>query len=226
MPVEEPPQKPGTGTVADPERPLPDLAPVSPETRVQEDGPARPVCTSPESIQRYELKEEIGRGGMGSVYYARDTRLKRDVAVKVLLSRYATAGSAAVRFVEEALITGQLQHPGVPPVHDLGTLPDGRPFIAMKLIRGRTLSALRSATDRPDPSRLIAIFERICQTVAYAHAKHVIHRDLKPGNVMVGQFDEVQVMDWGLAKVVGPGAGEGLKKDTPVGEMDADPIQS
>jgi serine/threonine protein kinase len=183
---------------------------------------------SPESIQRYELKEEIGRGGMGSVYYARDTRLKRDVAVKVLLGRYAAAGAAAVRFVEEALITGQLQHPGVPPVHDLGTLPDGRPFIAMKLIRGKTLAALLTAPDRPDSSRLIAIFERICQTVAYAHAKHVIHRDLKPGNVMVGQFDEVQVMDWGLAKVVGPEAGATREaKDVAIGlEPDSKLIQS
>jgi serine/threonine protein kinase len=228
MPVDEPRPKAGTGTVVDSDRLLPDLAPVAPETRVQEDGPSQPVCVSPESIQRYELKEEIGRGGMGSVYYARDTRLKRDVAVKVLLGRYAAAGAAAVRFVEEALITGQLQHPGVPPVHDLGTLPDGRPFIAMKLIRGKTLAAILTAPDRPDPSRLIAIFERICQTVAYAHAKHVIHRDLKPGNVMVGQFDEVQVMDWGLAKVVGPEAGVTREtKDAAIGSAtDSKLIQS
>src|SRR5262249_44794961 len=162
----------GTGTVIDSDRPLPDLAPVSPETRVQEEGPPQPVCVSPESIQRYELKEEIGRGGMGSGYYARGTRLKRDVAVEGVPFPDEAAG-AAVRFGEEALIPGKSQPAGVPPVHDLGTLPDGRPFIAMKLIRGKTLSALLAAPERPDPSRLIAIFERICQTVAYAHAKHV-----------------------------------------------------
>ena len=98
-----------------------------------------------------------------------------------------------------------MQHPAIPPVHDLGTLPDGRPFLAMKLIKGQTLDELLKA--RPDPSadrgRFVAVFEQVCQAVAYAHAHDVIHRDLKPANVMVGAFGEVQVMDWGLAKVLG-----------------------
>src|SRR5208282_2431225 len=95
----------------------------------------------------------------------------------------------------------------VPPVHDLGALPDGRPFLAMKLIKGHTLEVL--LTSRPDPShdrgRLVAVFEQVCQALAYAHTHGVIHRDLKPGNVMVGAFGEVQVMDWGLAKVLATG---------------------
>src|SRR5262249_45705014 len=102
--------------------------------------------------------------------------------------------------------------PAIPPVHDLGALPDGRPFLAMKLVKGRTLEDLLKA--RPDPAadrgRLVAAFEAACQAVAYAHAHDVIHRDLKPANVMVGSFGEVQVMDWGLAKVLGaPPSGAG-----------------
>ena len=121
--------------------------------------------------------------------------------------RSPPAPRVARRFADEARITAQLQHPAIPPVHDLGTLPDGRPFLAMKLIRGHTLEELLRR--RPDPAaergRFVAAFEQVCQAVAYAHAHGVIHRDLKPANVMVGSFGEVQVMDWGLAKVLGDG---------------------
>jgi serine/threonine protein kinase len=156
----------------------------------------------------YELFEEIGRGGMGVVYRARDTRLNRDVAVKLLQDRFAAGSTAARRFVDEAQITGQLQHPGVPPLHELGALSDGRPFLAMKLIKGRTLDELLK--ERADPTanfgRFLIVFEAVCQAVAYAHSKGVIHRDLKPANVMVGAFGEVQVMDRGIAKVLRPDA--------------------
>ena len=118
--------------------------------------------------------------------------------------RFGPGSLLARRFVDEARIAGQLQHPGIPMVHDLGTLPDGRPLLAMKLIKGRTLEAL--LRDRLDPAtdrgRFVAAFEQVCQAVAYAHSRRVIHRDLKPANVMVGAFGEVQVMDWGLAKVL------------------------
>ncbi len=111
------------------------------------------------------------------------------------------------RFVEEAQIGGQLQHPGIVPVHEVGAMADRRPFFTMKLVKGRTLSALLA--ERSDPAfdlpRFVAIFEAVSQTVAYAHARRVIHRDLKPANVMVGSFGEVQVMDWGLAKVLPEG---------------------
>ncbi|OWK39920.1 serine/threonine-protein kinase [Fimbriiglobus ruber] len=156
---------------------------------------------------RYELGDEIAHGGMGAVYRATDTAFGREVAVKLLLDRYGPQSGTARRFADEARITGQLQHPNIPAVFDLGTLPDGRPFLAMKLIKGDTLDALLKA--RPDPAaergRFVAAFELVCQAVAYAHAHDVIHRDLKPANVMVGAFGEVQVMDWGLAKVLRTG---------------------
>jgi serine/threonine protein kinase len=153
----------------------------------------------------YELREEIGRGGMGAVYRAVDVALGRDVAVKLLSDRFAPDSPFAQRFLSEARITGQLQHPGIPAVHQVGALPNGRPFLAMKLIKGNTLDAILKG--RADPSaergRLLGVFEAVCQAVGYAHAHRVIHRDIKPSNVMVGAFGEVQVMDWGLAKVLG-----------------------
>ena len=152
----------------------------------------------------YELLEEVGRGGMGVVYRARELTLNRDIALKILRDRYPANSTVARRFVEEAAITGQLQHPGIPPVHHVGTLPDGRPFLAMKLIRGSTLEDLlkERATPAEDRGRLLAVFEQVCHAVGYAHAHQVIHRDLKPANVMVGNYGEVQVMDWGLAKTL------------------------
>jgi tetratricopeptide (TPR) repeat protein len=156
------------------------------------------------AVPEFELLEVVGRGGMGVVHRGRDLALGRDVAVKLLQDRFAADGPAARRFVEEARITGQLQHPGIPSVHRVGATADGRPFLAMKLIKGRTLADLL-ADPAPDRGRLVAAFEAVCQAVGYAHAHGVVHRDLKPQNVMVGAFGEVQVMDWGLAKVLPPG---------------------
>jgi WD40 repeat protein len=155
-----------------------------------------PVAGLPD-IPGYDLLPEIARGGMGVVYRAYDHAFGREVAVKVMLP-----GMNAAEFVREARITGRLPHPGIPPVYALGTLPDGRPFLAMKLIRGDTLDkVLKARTDlTADRGKLLAAFEQICQAVGYAHAQEIIHRDLKPSNVMVGAFGEVQVMDWGLAK--------------------------
>jgi serine/threonine protein kinase len=148
-------------------------------------------------VPGYEQFGEVGRGGMGVVYRARDLSLDRNVAVKLLQDGYPADSPIARRFADEARITAQLQHPGIPPVHDLGTLPDGRHFLAMKLIKGSTLDHLLAG--RPDPAhgrgRFVAAFEQVCQAVGYAHAHDVIHRDLKPSNVMVGAFGEVQVMD-------------------------------
>src|SRR5262249_34473589 len=123
--------------------------------------------------------------------------------VKVLLEQHRDNPDLIRRFVEEAQISGQLQHPGVVPVYELGTLADHRPYFAMKLVKGRTLAALLAeragpAEDRP---RLLGIFEQVCLTVAYAHARGVIHRDLKPSNIMVGSLGEGRVMAWGLARV-------------------------
>ncbi len=159
---------------------------------------------APSNPPGYELREEIGRGGMGAVYLALDVALGRDVAVKLLAERFAPDSPAAHRFVNEARITGQLQHPGIPAVHQVGSLPDGRPFLAMKLVKGKTLDAILQERAEPsaDRGRLLGVFEAVCQAVGYAHARRVIHRDIKPANIMVGAFGEVQVMDWGLSKVL------------------------
>jgi serine/threonine-protein kinase len=153
---------------------------------------------------RYRIDGEIARGGMGAVLKGRDPDLNRDVALKILRDDYRDDADMVRRFVEEAQIGGQLQHPGIVPIYELGTLADLRPFFAMKLVKGHTLAQMLEDRMGPDGDRprLLAVFEAIAQTVAYAHARGVIHRDLKPSNVMVGAFGEVQVMDWGLAKVL------------------------
>lgn len=160
--------------------------------------------TPPVAADRYALGDEMARGGMGVVYRGTDTLLGREVAIKVLQEKFCHESGAARRFADEARITGQLQHPAIPPVHDLGSLSDGRLFLAMKLIKGETLS--RQLAARPNPAaergRFLAVFEQVCQALAFAHDRNVIHRDLKPANIMVGNFGEVQVMDWGLAKVL------------------------
>lgn len=147
----------------------------------------------------YDLLERIGEGGMGIVYRARDRAMNRIVAVKLLHPRFPPGSPASRRFVGEAIITGQLQHPGIPAVYHVGALPDGRPFLAMKLIKGDTLADLLKSAAPVDG---LAVFQAVAQAVGYAHAHGVIHRDLKPANVMVGSYGEVQVMDWGLAKVL------------------------
>jgi eukaryotic-like serine/threonine-protein kinase len=152
----------------------------------------------------YAILGEIGRGGMGVVLEALDGDLGRRVAVKVLLQQQGNQPELVQRFLEEAQITGRLQHPGIVPVYQLGRLHDQRPFFSMKLVQGRTLAELLA--DRTNPAdgqeRFLAIYEQVCQTLAYAHSRGVIHRDLKPSNIMVGPFGEVQIMDWGLAKVL------------------------
>src|SRR5262249_37857216 len=159
-----------------------------------------------EAGDRYQLQGEIARGGMGAVLRGRDVDLGRDLAVKVLLEKHAHRPEVARRFLEEAQIGGQLQHPGVVPVYDVGRFGD-RPFFTMRLVKGKTLAALlRERTDpAADRPRLLGIALQVAQTLAYVHAKGVIHRDLKPANIMVGAFGEVQVMDWGLAKVLAEG---------------------
>jgi serine/threonine-protein kinase len=137
---------------------------------------------------------------MGTVYRARDRELGRDVALKVIRLPEGSPDVAA-RMLREARTLAQLEHPGIVPVHDVGTSPDGRAFYAMKLVRGSPLDALPASS----VAERLRIVERICEAVAFAHAHGVIHRDLKPQNVMVGPFGEVLVMDWGVAKLTGVG---------------------
>ncbi len=154
---------------------------------------------------RYELLQEVGRGGAGVVFRGRDRVLGRELAVKVLREAYLDTPEVRRRFIEEARVGSQLQHPAIVPVYELGWFNDHRPYFTMKLVEGRTFAALLK--DRADPgedrTRLLGIFEQVCQATAYAHGRGVVHRDLKPANVMVGAFGEVQVMDWGFAKILG-----------------------
>ena len=140
--------------------------------------------------------------------------LGRDLAIKVLLESHKDKPDVVQRFVEEAQIGGQLQHPGIVPVYELGQFADERPYFSMKLVKGQTLAALLSERVAPtvDRTRFLGIYQQICQTLAYAHSRGVIHRDLKPANIMVGAFGEVQVMDWGLAKVLSVGGVADEKK--------------
>ena len=155
----------------------------------------------PSTAGRYHLLDQVGRGGMGVVYRARDDTLGRELAIKI--SRLPEPCGVR-RFLAEAQIVSQLQHPGIVPVYDIGQLGDQRPFFAMKLVEGRTLADLLS--DRPSPAtdlpRFLGLFQQTCQTLAYAHSREVIHRDLKPANIMLGAYGEVLIMDWGLAKVL------------------------
>ena len=167
-----------------------------------------------ETGSRYQLQGEIARGGMGVIVKGRDNDLGRELAIKVLVEEHKANPQVIQRFVEEAQIGGQLQHPGIAPVYELGQFADQRPFFSMKLIKGKTLAALleERADVSGDRTKLLNTFEQICQTMAYAHSRGVIHRDPKPANIMVGAFGEVQVMDWGLAKVLGAGGIEDEKK--------------
>ncbi len=158
------------------------------------------VAASPEfGDERYAVMLEVGRGGMGTVYLAHDNVLDRDVALKVSNAPLPDPALES-RVRTEALVLARLEHPGIVPIHDVGRLPDGRLYYIMKLVRGRTLEEYLS--DRRDLNQRLRVFERVCEPVAFAHAHGVVHRDLKPGNIMVGSFGEVLVMDWGVAKVL------------------------
>ena len=166
----------------------------------------------------------LGTGGMSEVRRVRDAELNRVLAMKIADPVLARNPSALARFVDEAKTTAQLDHPGVVPVHELGRTADGRLFFTMKEVRGRTLREVITAVHGASPAggwgetsdgwnlhRLLDTWRRICETVAHAHARGVVHRDLKPDNVMVGAYGEVLVLDWGLARSRGT---EGWDPDT------------
>ncbi|MAF65421.1 MAG: hypothetical protein CMJ84_07170 [Planctomycetes bacterium] len=181
---------------------------------------------------RYTRRGEIARGGMGAVIEVWDEELRRTLAMKIVLGRRSGASGSAesdvderrlARFLEEAQITGQLDHPGIVPVHDLGMDEQGRVFFTMQLVDGRDLREIlalaREEREGWSTRRVVDVLVRVCEAMAYAHSKGVLHRDLKPGNIMVGRFGEAFVMDWGLAKVVGSDArsvsGEGRTERAP-----------
>lgn len=148
----------------------------------------------------YELHEELGRGGMGIVFRAFDSELLRDVALKVV--RFLdTDGSVGKRIRTEAEILARLEHPGIVPIYHIGVLPDARVFYTMRLVQGVRLDSYLRRGD--SLQEMLRVLLKVCETVAFAHARGVIHRDLKPENIMVGSFGEVFVMDWGVARVDG-----------------------
>ena len=168
------------------------------------------------AAREYVVKGELARGGMGAILCVHDPGLRRDLAMKVSLrqlhgssSGARPPGSAAelARFLEEAQITAQLDHPGIVPVHDLGVDPEGRLYFTMKLVEGRDLGEVLRRAQAGEAgwtrTRAVGILRQVCEAMAYAHDKGVVHRDLKPANVMVGEYGEVYVMDWGVARVAG-----------------------
>jgi serine/threonine protein kinase len=161
---------------------------------------------------RYRIVGPLGSGGMASVWEAEDAVLARRVALKVLDAADGTP-ERIDRLLAEARVLASLEHPGIVPVHDAGLLPDGRAYCAMKKVEGAGLAV--AAARLPSSSARLRLFLRICETVAFAHARGVLHRDLKPSNVMVGPFGEVLVMDWGLAAVAGEARETGRVAGTP-----------
>ncbi len=156
---------------------------------------------APPDTPRYRFEAFLARGGMGEVWRGFDTRLARAVALKVLREPVFAVRGFRLRFEEEARHLSRLEHPSIVPVHDLGELPDGRPFFVMKLIHGQTVAELLAARATPaeDLPGWVGVFERVCQAVAFAHTRGLIHRDVKPSNVMLGALGEVLVLDWGIA---------------------------
>lgn len=174
--------------------------------------------TLPADNMRFRILRPHARGGLGEVFVARDTELGREVALKEIQLDKSDDSEARSRFIREAEITGGLEHPGVVPVYSLGAYPDGRPFYAMRFIRGQTLhDAIKAFHAAPQPGqrpmtaaqrnlelrKLLQRFIDVCEAIDYAHSRGVLHRDLKPGNIMLGRYGETLVVDWGLAKAGG-----------------------
>ena len=172
--------------------------------------------------KKYKVLGTIGRGGMGIVHQARDLRIRRPVAMKVIRTASQFSRENVLRFVEEAQLTGQLQHPNIVPVYEIGLDDQGEVFYTMKFVRGTTLDEVlrdlrlgkEDAIKKYSLPALLIIFQKICDAVAYAHSMGVVHRDLKPDNVMLGEYGEVLVMDWGLAKKIAHGMADEHLGDT------------
>ena len=175
-----------------------------------------PIPSTPEPppvIANYVVAGELGIGGMSTVWDVEDERLRRSVALKLINSNLSQQTDERATFIEEAQITAQLQHPGIVPVYELGRLTNGRPYFTMQQVQGRNLGAVlgsvhqvsvdtwRSTDDGWDFRGLISVFHKVCQTIEYAHSRGVVHCDLKPANIMVGDYGEVLVVDWGIAVV-------------------------
>lgn len=234
---------PEPGTEQDEPRDVPPVSSGTPDTRYSSDSLPPTLMPSGEgpggdrqaggtgasqAASRYRIVRSHARGGLGEVFVAVDEELGREVALKEIQGRHADDLESRARFLLEAEVTGQLEHPGIVPVYGLACYPDGRPFYAMRFIKGQSLKdAIRrfheDASLRADPGKwslelrkLLERFRDVCNAIAYAHSKGVLHRDLKPDNVMLGEYGETLVVDWGLARVMGrkdraPVGGEALR---------------
>ncbi len=162
-----------------------------------------------QSTRRYQIGKQIAQGGMGAILSAADQGIRREVAMKVMLK--AMDPGDILRFIEEAQVTGQLEHPSIVPVYELSVNEQGEVFYTMKMVRGITLKkviellakGVGDVAKKYPLAALLTIFQKVCDAIAFAHSKGVIHRDLKPENIMLGDYGEVLVMDWGLARLVG-----------------------
>lgn len=225
---------PADETVQMPALPVPELAPNSEETlpvdcgeklddedsmeefiRHLEDASPLIACDyqEAEEIQaRYVIQREIGSGSIGTVVAVTDEHLRRSVALKILQDSPDLSRERIARFFLEAQITAQLEHPTIAPVHEIGRMPGGMPYFAMKIVRGQSLSDILNALRvLPEKERknskfnlrfMLRRFTQLCNGIAYAHHYGVIHRDLKPANIMIGAYGELQIMDWGMAKIM------------------------
>jgi eukaryotic-like serine/threonine-protein kinase len=231
----KPPRRPADSDLFDDSIPEPTPPPEPPEDdgRISIPPPPRifslppPVDTdagnlgAPGPLERYVLRRQLGRGAMGEVNLCKDSRIGRDVAMKVILPIYQAEPQVRARFLREARVQGQLEHPAIVPVYDLGIDADGSIYFTMKCLRGLTLSQIIKGLRKRDPQivenyprqKLLRAFSAACLAVDFAHSRGVLHRDLKPSNVMLGDFGEVYVLDWGLAK---------LRKDAPQVALELD----
>jgi serine/threonine-protein kinase len=184
-------------------------------------------------LERFEHRGEIARGGMASIHHVVDRNLLRHSAMKVLAPELAAQPAHRTRFLEEAQITGQLDHPNICPVHDLGVDEEGALYFTMKLVKGESLEAWLKRDDGPRNvvmvARYIEVLCKVCDGLSFAHSRGVVHRDLKPANIMIGSHGQVYVMDWGLALLLGEQHGFGERDQRQIavtrdrGRVDLDP---
>ncbi len=170
-----------------------------------------PAGAESRAPEKYEVGRELARGGVGNIVLVRDRQLMRQLVMKTLIDGHTVSEYVRQKFVEEAQITAQLEHPNIIPVHDFGYFSGGEIFFTMKLVQGRTLRDIIRGLRRGDPQTvaefnlvgLLGIFQQVCQAIRFAHSRGILHRDIKSSNVMIGDFGEVLVLDWGVAKVLG-----------------------
>lgn len=188
-----------------------DSSPVSSNLSAVKTGPSVVDELTPKSNGKYRFQKSVRVGGMKSVLQMRDKDTARDIAMAVLLDKSEDKLKENVpRFVQEARITANLEHPNIVPVHDIGVDVEGMPYFTMKLVKGESLADIINKLSAGDPlylrrydqTHLLLIFRKICNAIGFAHSKGVVHLDITPENIQVGEFGEVQVLDWGLAKVI------------------------